>query len=412
MPVESDVLHLQRRPPSAFASAAVLAAYLVLVVVAMVMMRSPRAMPAGSELSVPRTVFTVANAASLTGFQQTIAVESYKPLGQWLMLALIVAGSLVSMIVGTAGVARLLRLPYSMTRIILWAVGVELIAVAVGTGMLVGRDRDGFQAAFQAASAFGNAGVVVGAVSGMHDEIVHLLILPLAIVGGIGLPVLMELFDWLVRDRRPSNHTRAALVMTAAVYVVGVVAIMLLRWPDEIPKTSTLGGELRPIVVSASTAALNSRTLGWPVESAAQWPRAVIWVVMLLMLLGASPAGTGGGVKTTTLLEIGRSTWRILRGQPVSRVFGFAIVWVGLYLLVVLLTMMRLVSTEPQLSADQLLFTAVSAVSNVGLAYAPISITGDGLYTLSASMMLGRILPLVVLWWAAVTVRDADVAVG
>jgi trk system potassium uptake protein TrkH len=133
---------------------------------------------------------------------------------------------------------------------------------------------------------------------------------------------------------------------------------------------------------------------------------------MLLMAIGAGPAGTGGGLKTTTAYELVRGAYRALRARPVSRVFGFAMMWLGIYALLVLSTTIVLVSTEPQLAADQILFTAISAVSNVGLSYAPISITGDGLYALSISMMLGRIVPLVILWWAALTAHDADVAVG
>ena len=393
-------------------SAVILLLYGVIVVAGLSLMRSRDAMPAGGELSVPRTVFTVANAASLTGFQQTITIESYKPLGQRVIFVLIVAGSLVSMIVGAAAVVRLLRLPYSMTRIVAWAIGVEVFAIAVGTAALTGNGRNLFEQVFQAASAFGNCGVVVGRVNGRESMLVHLLIFPLAVVGGIGLPVLMELFDWIRAGRRPSNHSRVALKMTAAVYLIGFALLAFLQWPAAPTKEKPHPPTTQAVLRDSSATALNARTLGWPVDSPATWPRAAAWVVMLLMAVGASPAGTGGGIKTTTLYELGRGTYRAIRARPVSRVFGFALVWLGAYLALVLVTTMRLVSTEPQLAADQILFTSFSAASNAGLSYAPISITGDGLYTLSVTVMLGKLLPLVVLWWAALTTRDADVAVG
>jgi Trk-type K+ transport system membrane component len=367
-----------------------------MIIVGIRLMRTRDAMPAGSELSVPRTVFTVANAASLTGFQQTIQVETYKPFGQRIVFAMIAGGSMVSMIVGGAAVVRLLRLPYSMWQVAGWAVGLEVFATLLGLLVLRG-DNGGFAGA----SALGNCGIILGQASSRDDLRLHLVVLPLAVVGGLGLPVLMELFDWLLGRRTPSRHARIVLVMTATVFLVGFLLLIWMHWPLN-----------RAVVRDSATTSLNARTLGWPVESPATWPRAAVWGVMLLMAIGASPAGTAGGLKTTTLYELIRGSYCSLRARPVSRVFGFAMVWLGAYALLVLTTTMILVATEPQLAADQIFFTSISAVSNVGISYAPISITGDGLYALSISMVLGRLLPLVVLWWAALTVRDADVAVG
>jgi trk system potassium uptake protein TrkH len=382
--------------PSLWPSVVLVFAYAAMVLVCIRLMRTRDAMPAGSELSLPRTVFTVANAASLTGFQQTIQVETYKPFGQRIIFALIVGCSLFSMIVGSAAVVRLLRLPYSMWQIMGWAVGLELIAVLVGLVLIRNAVGD-----FAGASALGNCGIVIGQVTSRDDLRLHVVILPLAVIGGLGLPVLMELFDWLRLRRRPSVHARVVLAMTATVYLAGLLLLVWLNW------TPT-----RAALRDGSTTSLNARTLGWPVESPATWPRASVWVVMLLMAIGAGPAGTGGGLKTTTAYELVRGAYRALRARPVSRVFGFAMMWLGIYALLVLSTTIVLVSSEPQLAADQILFTAISAVSNVGLSYAPISITGDGLYALSISMMLGRIVSLVILWWAALTAQDADVAVG
>ena len=64
------------------------------------------------------------------------------------------------------------------------------------------------------------------------------------------------------------------------------------------------------------------------------------------------------------------------------------------------------------MSADRLLFLSVSAASNVGLSQDPVSMTGPGLYTLSAVMLAGRVAPVLVLWWMARTTRDSALAVG
>jgi Trk-type K+ transport system membrane component len=71
-----------------------------------------------------------------------------------------------------------------------------------------------------------------------------------------------------------------------------------------------------------------------------------------------------------------------------------------------------MISSEPLVPADRILFLVISAASNVGLSHDPIAITGPGLYILSATMLLGRLMPLCVLWWMAQTTHDAELAFG
>ena len=75
--------------------------------------------------------------------------------------------------------------------------------------------------------------------------------------------------------------------------------------------------------------------------------------------------------------------------------------WALLYFALVLVGFFLLLVTEPDIAADRLLFLSFSAVSNVGLSHDPVSITGNGLFTLSGMMLAGRLAPLFVLWWMA-----------
>ena len=67
---------------------------------------------------------------------------------------------------------------------------------------------------------------------------------------------------------------------------------------------------------------------------------------------------------------------------------------------------------ELQLPADRLLFLAISATSNVGLSHDALSINGVALLALSLAMTLGRIVPVMILWWMVRTVRDEEIAIG
>ena len=114
----------------------------------------------------------------------------------------------------------------------------------------------------------------------------------------------------------------------------------------------------------------------------------------------------------TTAVELFRGTWRALKGEAPGRTFGIAMTWVGTYALLVLVALLALLQNTPEMPADRALFTTVSAASNVGLSHDALSVTRDNVYALCAAMLLGRFLPIAVLWWMAMTTRDADVAVG
>jgi trk system potassium uptake protein TrkH len=158
-------------------------------------------------------------------------------------------------------------------------------------------------------------------------------------------------------------------------------------------------------------ASINSRTAGLPVDAVYLYPRAMQWFVIVLMMIGAAPAGTAGGLKITTITELFRGARRILRGDPPGRALAISIVWTSAFLLLILIALLSLLQADPQTPADRVLFTTISAAANVGLSHDPLSVTAANAYTLATTMLLGRLLPIAVLWWMALTTRDADVAV-
>ncbi len=380
------------------------AALLLLMAVSFAVLRSGRATLRGNEMNFDRAVFTVVNAATLTGFQQPINPDEYKPLGRTVVFLLMTGGTLVVLIVGGWAVVRVTSMPYTDWQIAQSAIFVYLLAVLLGATGLIGPKVHLASALFQAASAFGNVGLSLGAMPGAMDRTTHLILLPLAFIGGLGIPVVHDLAAAVASRTRLHSHTIWALTMSAAVFLVGLGLILLIE---------TLGGTpIRQAVALGSAESLNSRSAGLPIGAFAALSRASQWIVLILMAIGACTAGTGGGIKATTLLVLVRDTGRLLSGRIVGRIFAAACAWFGIYLLILLATTILLVATQPQLSGDRVLFLAVSAASNVGTSHEPVSITGVGLYTLSGAMLLGRMLSLGVLWWTAKNVADTDVAVG
>src|SRR5687768_12618985 len=83
--------------------------YGLLIIGGFAFFRSGRATIAGNPMSIPRSMFTAVNAATLTGFQQSVALESLKPAGQICAAALMFGGTFLILSVSTIAVARILR---------------------------------------------------------------------------------------------------------------------------------------------------------------------------------------------------------------------------------------------------------------------------------------------------------------
>ncbi len=390
----------------------VMAAWLAVTLLASAVVRVPGIVPHGNETTWDRAIFTAVSAATLSGFQQTMGVGEMAVAG-WggplVLLGLTLAGAFVSLFVGGLAASRILRTGHNATQIATCAITAQAVATIIGATALVGSAGNPLVALFQAASAFGNSGLWLGPVPTTTGAPTHAILLPLAFLGGLGLPVLIDLSNWVFGKSELSRHTRMTLKLSALAYLLGFVVLMVAQ----IPAASSGGwGAWRNTIASCSSEAINTRTAGLPLQSPAAFTGAGQWVLMALMAIGASPAGTAGGVKVNTLWQLVGGTWRIVRGGIVSRITGIAIVLVGFYAVTLFMGMALLAACDSVTTGDRVLFLAVSALSNVGLSHDPVAMTGPGLIVLSGLMLAGRIAPLVGLWWVARTGEEVDVLIG
>jgi len=393
-------------------AATVLVGHLALMFAVFLLLRTSTLVARGNETTADRAVFTAANAGTLTGFQQTIGLREMRQAGMagpLVMLLLTITGSLASLIVGGLAAARVLQMPHTVRQVVWAAVSAVLLATLGGAAALTAAGMNVFDAILQAASAFANSGLYTGTLPSTMSAATYLVLLPLAVLGGLGLPVLIELSDRAFGGPPLSKYSRLVLDMTGIVYVIGFVALVLAQasvasgagWPA-----------WRSTLASCSVAALNTRSAGLPFQSPAAFTAPGQWILIGLMIVGAASAETAGGLKITTLSQLWRGTRAVLSGAAVPRVFGIALVWCCAYLLLLFVGVILLVGSEPQIPGDRLLFLSASALGNVGLSHDPVSITGPGLLILSALMIVGRFAPLAVLWWLAETAPGADMLVG
>jgi trk system potassium uptake protein TrkH len=402
-------------------------AYIFFILVGFFALRAPGVMPAGNDLNPDRAVFTSVNAATLTGFQFSMHPSIFSVPGKVMLLLLTIIGTQFTLIVGGMAAKRILRLPWSDFRIVAASLIIQGVVLVVGafTSGSGGLEK-AIGGMVQTAAAWANSGLYVDTAPGATDLFTHIVLLPLAVLGGLGLVVLLEIFDAIVHRRPLSRHSRVVLQMSAALFLIGFVVCLLLQlidlesigWRnrDNLPggRESWFEGFTRlrsQIVLNSLIMSINSRTAGLSLIPIA-YPRAMVFFTMILMMIGASSAGTGGGLKTTTIYELLSAPRRVLRGQALSRTFGIAATWLGIYLLALGFFQMMLLWAEPQMPGDRVLFVTISALSNVGLSHDVISMTRASLLLVSAAMFVGRITPLLIWWWMVDTTRDADLVVA
>jgi trk system potassium uptake protein TrkH len=235
------------------------------------------------------------------------------------------------------------------------------------------------------------------------DGKTHIALLPLAFLGGLSIPVVMELADALFQWRPISKHAITVLALCGVLYLFGLLAMF--------PFSAEVNDSTSRLAL-ASTLSLDGRSAGFPFVAIGSFSRVSQWLLIVLMLIGAAPGGTAGGMKVTSLFHAWRGTRNALSRQAAMRITGIAATWIAAYLGIVFVTLLGLLATVPDMPADRLVFLAASAVGNVGLSHDPVALSGGGVWVLCVGMLIGRIAPLAVLGWAALSTDDVDVAVG
>lgn len=246
-----------------------------------------------------------------------------------------------------------------------------------------GLGRGIYLSIFHAISSFCNAGFDVfggnnNLIGYAGDALINGVTMALVTIGGLGFFVVMEVFEKM-QGKRPhrkmSLGTRMVLVISTVLVVGGAAIFMLAEWHN--PKT--LGNPTIPDsqrVMEGFFQSVTTRTAGFmTINQGDMRPISKIMTV-ILMFIGASPAGTGGGLKTTTFAILTTLVWTVLQGrkelvimkrripldlvQRAAAVFSLAVIAI----VVVVGTIMVL---EPAQDIGSIVFETVSAFGTAGL---------------------------------------------
>ncbi|EAQ74892.1 TrkH family potassium uptake protein [Synechococcus sp. WH 5701] len=295
-----------------------------------------------------------------------------------------------------------------------WVIGMgTLVLYTIGfRDIPVPRERL-WASLFHCISAYNNAGFGLWSDSLMDyraSPVVNLVIMVMIVSGGIGYRVTNDLWQnrFKVRLIRSfSLHTRLVLRWTIGLILIGAAGML---FTEHFTRSSGLTPlpwweELQVVFfqsVSTRTAGFNTVPLSVEVIS-----EAGLLLMMTLMFIGASPGGTGGGIKTTTfacLVAATRSTLRgedtvVIRRRAISDKVVLRAVGVTLASLLFVLLMALVLGLDRGVGTDgqpfsflEKLFTCISAFATVGL---DVGVTAElnrwGQLVLMVGMFVGRI---------------------
>jgi len=245
---------------------------------------------------------------------------------------------------------------------------------------------------------------------------INFIIMVLIIAGGLGFNVWLDTIR-LFRNKEKKSlrlrmihmslHSKIVLTVTGILIVGGMLLFLLLEWdnPDTIGKLTVL----RRIQASLFQS-VTLRTAGFNTVGQGELTEISKFISCVWMLIGGSPAGTAGGMKTVTIGVIAISVVSILRGRNRLEVFGrtlpFDLLQKALSVVATMLTVVFVstillyfteLSGQYHHSFIDLLYEVCSAVGTVGLTTGiTSSISNEGKVILIICMYLGRLSPVTI----------------
>ncbi len=421
--------------------------FVLAIVVGTLLLLLPRA-AADPAAPVPLmdAIFTATSAVCVTGLVVRDTGVDFSLFGQSVILCLLQVGGLgIIMLVAVVSSlsSKTLPLPQlvafqnlipnssltGLRRRILGVVALTVIIEALGALLLfVTVPLEGsigqrlFWCIFHSSSAFCNAGFALQSDSLMflrYSLPANYIIMGLIILGGLGFLVLPELLQksrfWIrhfsarVFGRRRqvpalaprlSIQTRLSLLVTGLLLFFGAVVFYLLESSGTLANM-TFAESLTAVLFQSVT----SRTAGFNTLPIGEFQNSALILVMMLMVVGASPVSTGGGIKTLTLAVLALSLRAMANGRESIEVFGRAlppkvvIAALNIFLLYTVsaaMGLLLLTACDASLTLRDGLFETISALSTVGLSTGvTANISTGGQLVLCALMFVGRVGPII-----------------
>lgn len=413
-------------------------AYCSVILIGSLLLLLPASRAAGRPpLSPVDALFTATSACCVTGLAVRSTPHDFSFFGQSVILLLMQLGGLGIMTIttlvafqlggatsmrqravlaeslGISGGANLKWVTGAVTLVVLAAESIGFLLLCASTWGTAPAARVIWLSAFHSVSAFCNAGFALSDESFMSaagNLPVNLVLCGLVIVGGLGFPVIFDIFSRLRRREllwvRLSTHSKLMLVGTAGLLLYGMATFWLLEW------NGALAG--RPLVTRLLMGLFHSttcRTAGFNTVDYASLADATLFLTIILMAIGAGPCSTAGGFKVSTFMTLLVRGWSSFRGYERANFFRrtlppsaveraavtallFAVLGIAALIAILVVENGASVSDRPRWFLESL-FECISALGTVGLSTGITPLLSDpGKLILVMLMLLGRLGPI------------------
>lgn len=412
---------------------------LLVIIVGTFLLSSP--LCSSESVGLWEALFTVTSAITVTGLSIIVVDQDLTIMGQIVLSGLILVGGLGLMAIttflqgfvqGRSGLRHRLDKGRALDEFGVGGIGPTFQGILICAAWVMGIGaavlfffgftdienpaKRAWASIFHVISAYNNAGFGLWAknLENYRDNIVvNAVIASMIVIGGIGWWVTNDL--WANRKRlknlkRLSLHTRLVLRTTAGLIILGCLGLIFTEHfgleAGAIAQFSFLQKFQISLFQSISTRTAGFNTIPLSAESITD---AGLLLMIVLMFIGASPGGTGGGIKTTTFAILMGATRSTLQGRhdvlmhrrmiPDRTVLRAVGVTIASLLFVVLMALLLGIGptavgipNHQNYSFIEKLFTCVSAFGTVGL---DLGVTANlsrwGQLVLMVGMFVGRI---------------------
>ncbi len=299
-------------------------------------------------------------------------------------------------------------------------IGALLIYFSIKDKNTIESDSILFFSIFHSISAFCNSGFStlsqgLYSPSVRFNYLFQLIISFLLILGGIGFNILFNFFTYIwftikkyffkifqYEDFRYPAHvvtlnTKIVITTTFCLLIFGTVFYYISEYHSSLSEHSSFYGKWIVSFFSSAT----SRTAGFHVLNMNTLTPITIFLTIFLMWIGASPASTGGGIKTSTFalalmniisLSRGKNRLEIQRKEIPSELIQLSFSIIMLSIIVIYISILIIIYLDPKENILSISFEVFSAFSTTGLSLGITSSLSSGSkLVLILLMLLGRI---------------------
>ena len=265
---------------------------------------------------------------------------------------------------------------------------------------------------FNSVSAFCNAGIDIIAENSLcnyaTNPLINIVTSALIILGGLGYIVWWDVIR-VVKSRSQKNrkifrhltlHSKIAITVTAGLILIGAILIFIFEYANPL----TIGNmSLFDKIQVSFFQSVTTRTAGFASVPQENLTNASATVSIILMLIGGSPVGTAGGLKTVTIAVLVCSAFATIQNKNSGALFGRRIseasvqkaVAVAVAFFTICITSTILLMATSNASALDAVYETVSATATVGLSRnLTATLNKLGKLIIIGTMYFGRVGPI------------------